>query len=238
MSCSRAIRELLWLSRFGELGPSSQPHLDHLAGCVACRDEIGFDRAMVQQLREALAERVAVGEPSPRAWEMILERAQAPEPRRGWLQQWSAFVVGRFRFAGAMAGTGLAVILALNMEIVSVPMPEPDTSGRVEVTALQQVPRQPTGRTSLVPYLRQSAEASAGASRSDSDSLLRPAPAAPPTRAASEVAEPGEDEGGVTLRVVFRVQQTPEPAAPAQRAESVVLEASDTPPDSQAGVPS
>ena len=82
MSCRRICRELLWLARFGEFGPSSAPHLDHLAGCSACRDEVGFDRALVQQLRLALAERIASDEPSPSAWDVILERAPRPPGAR------------------------------------------------------------------------------------------------------------------------------------------------------------
>ena len=64
MSCRRTCRELLWLTRFGEFGPSSAPHLEHLSGCRSCRDEVGFDRAMVQQLRLALAVRVTSDTPS------------------------------------------------------------------------------------------------------------------------------------------------------------------------------
>jgi RNA polymerase sigma-70 factor (ECF subfamily) len=81
MKCRRICRELLWLARFGEFGPSSQPHLDHLANCRGCRDEVGFDRAMVEQLRIALAERIADAAPSPSAFDRIWARAQTPEPR-------------------------------------------------------------------------------------------------------------------------------------------------------------
>lgn len=124
MSCRRTCRELLWLARFGELGPSSQPHLDHLAGCRNCRDEVGFDREMVRQLRVALAERIESLQPSSTAWDGILRRAQAPEPSRfaAWWQR-SMGLVGRLRTATAMAGTGLAVVLALQMEVM--PMTQP-----------------------------------------------------------------------------------------------------------------
>lgn len=119
MSCRRICRELLWLARFGELGPRSQPHLDHLVGCRGCRDEVGFDREMVRQLRVALAERVEGLQPSSTAWEGILRRAQAPEPGRfaAWWQR-SLGLVSRLRTATAMAGTGLALVLALQMEIM------------------------------------------------------------------------------------------------------------------------
>jgi hypothetical protein len=130
MSCRRVCRELLWLARFGELGPDSQPHLDHLAGCRGCRDEVGFDREMVRQLRVALAARVEGLQPSPSAWEGILRRAQASEPSRAasWWQR-SVGLVGRLRTATAIASTGLALVLALNMEVVTISRPAPaDTS--------------------------------------------------------------------------------------------------------------
>lgn len=128
MSCRRICRELLWLSRFGELGPSSQPHLDHLAGCRGCRDEVGFDREMVRRLRVALAERVEGLQPSSTAWEGILRRAQAPEPGRfaAWWQR-SIGLVGRLRTATAMAGTGLALALALQLEVIPLTQPPSTT---------------------------------------------------------------------------------------------------------------
>lgn len=123
MNCPRVCRELRWLARFGELGPSSQPHLDHLADCAACRYEVGFDRAMVQQLRSALALRVGGMTPSPDAWERILRRAQAPEPVPARLWSRSTAMLGRLRTATAVAGTGLALVLTLNMEVVPVAVP-------------------------------------------------------------------------------------------------------------------
>jgi hypothetical protein len=134
MSCRRICRELLWLSRLGELGPSSQPHLDHLVDCRSCRDEVGFDREMVRQLRVALAERIEGMQPSPSAWETILERAQAPEPSgfAAWWQR-SVGIVGRLRTATAMAGTGLALVLALQMEIM--PLPAATPSDGVDASA-------------------------------------------------------------------------------------------------------
>lgn len=121
MSCRRICRELLAFVRFGELGPRSQPHLDHLAGCPSCRDEVGYDREMVQRLRVALAARIEGMDPSPQAWEQILRRAQAPDPEPvdGWLGRLGAAALRR-RTATAMAGTALALVLALNMEVVSI----------------------------------------------------------------------------------------------------------------------
>lgn len=121
MSCRRICRELLSFVRFGDLGPRSQPHLDHLAGCSSCRDEVGYDREMVQRLRAALAARVEGLAPSPQVWEQILRRAQAPdpEPAPGWLARLGVAAAGR-RTTTAMAGTALALVLALNMEVISV----------------------------------------------------------------------------------------------------------------------
>lgn len=142
MSCRRICRELLWLARFGELGPSSQPHLDHLVGCRGCRDEVGFDREMVRQLRVALAERVDGLQPSATAWEGILRRAQAPEPSRfaAWWQR-SMGLVGRLRTATAMAGTGLALVLALQMEVMPMmPAATPDDSPGAQGASAERLP--------------------------------------------------------------------------------------------------
>lgn len=120
MTCRRICRELLWQARFGELGPGSAPHLEHLTDCRACRDELGFDRALVRQLRTALAARVEGASPSPQAWEGVLARMAGPEPRPSRLRAWSTMLVARLRFGSAMAGATLAIVLALNVEVVPV----------------------------------------------------------------------------------------------------------------------
>ena len=118
MSCRRICRELLWLARFGEFGPSSAPHLDHLADCRGCRDEIGFDRALVQQLRLALAERIEQAAPSPAAWGVILERAQEPERGiRGFLQGRAGALAARLRTATAITAVALAGIIATSTHV-------------------------------------------------------------------------------------------------------------------------
>ena len=125
MSCRRIRRELLWLVRFGDFDAGSAPHLEHLAGCQGCRDEVGLDRALVRQLRTALAERIGDASPSPSAWEGVLARMAQPEPsmQRPWSTRLAAFL----RAGSAMAGASLALVLALNLELTpigSVPAPE------------------------------------------------------------------------------------------------------------------
>lgn len=86
MSCRRVSRELLERFRFGEeLDLRSDPHLAHLQGCGTCRAEVGLDRALVVQLRAALRARIAGSSPSPRAWEVVRERALAADPPRARL---------------------------------------------------------------------------------------------------------------------------------------------------------
>ena len=126
MSCRRIRRELLWLVRFGEFDAESAPHLDHLAGCQGCRDDVGLDRALVRQLRTALAERIGEATPSPSAWEGVLARMRQPEPvQRPWTMRLASFL----RAGSAMAGASLALIVALNLEVApigSTPSPAAD----------------------------------------------------------------------------------------------------------------
>ena len=209
MRCRRICRELLWLARFGEFGPSSQPHLDHLAGCQACRDEVGYDRQMVRQLRVALAARIEGMQPSSRAWDRILARAQAPEPSR--LAVWwtrSLGIVSRLRTSTAMAGTGLALILALNMEVIPVAVPSgTDAVAEPEVTALQQIPRIPAALSSLP--VEEGPEGTSAPRRADPEAAMTRAGArvSPPPAAAAP-----EDEGPATeFQVIFRPLQSPDP---------------------------
>lgn len=83
MSCRKVSRELLERFRFGEeLDLRSEPHLAHLQLCAACRSEVGLDRALVAQLRNALRARVEHASPSPRSWEVVRERALALDARQ------------------------------------------------------------------------------------------------------------------------------------------------------------
>jgi hypothetical protein len=127
MSCRRIRRELLWLVRFGDFDAGSAPHLEHLASCQGCRDEVGLDRALVRQLRTALAARIGDATPSPSAWEGVLARMRQPEPSaaRPWTSRLAAFL----RAGSAMAGASLALVVALNLEIAPLgAAPSPDSS--------------------------------------------------------------------------------------------------------------
>jgi hypothetical protein len=74
----------------------------------------------VRQLRTALAQRIEGAAPSPKAWEGVLARMTGPEPRPSRLRAWSTLLVARLRIGSAMAGATLAIVLALNVEIVPV----------------------------------------------------------------------------------------------------------------------
>jgi hypothetical protein len=214
MSCSRVCREFVWLARFGELGPSSAPHLEHLERCSHCRDEIGFDRALVQRLRVALAERIAAEEPSPTAWKVIVERTQQPQrDDRPRISAWSAALVSRLRVATAMTGTGLALILALNMEIVPLPLAPVDAPRAAAATELLQVPRAPAGRPVASAPLP--AVAPAATAPRDPEELMTLPDARAVTLPATDpvTEEPTEAAPRVELRVVFRAHQSPEPSA-------------------------
>lgn len=210
MSCRRACRELLWLTRFGEFGPSSGPHLDHLAGCRACRDEIGFDRAMVQQLRLALAVRVTNAAPSDATWERILARAQTPEPRPvAGIWRWLASIVARQRMATAMAGTGLALVLALNMQVVPAGMPTAiQSDAPSQGISLYDVPWVDSDR-STTGFIGVSDASTANPYLSEPSVLISAARPQPPAPVA--VQAPAQSEEANILRIRFR-SQTPEPS--------------------------
>lgn len=118
MSCARVCRELLELSRFGELDVRSAPHIEHLVDCRACRDVIGLDRALVQQLRVALQARIDGASPSSAAWDGILRRTQRPEAGLGaWFRRRSTLVLSRLRTATAVSATALAVLIASSTQV-------------------------------------------------------------------------------------------------------------------------
>lgn len=241
MKCRRTRDELLWLARFGEFGPSSQPHLEHLAACRRCRDEVGYDREMVRLLRSALAQRIQGMEPSPMAWDAILRGVQSPEPGRvgAWLARFGA-VAARLRTSTAMAGTGLALLLALNMEVIPVATPPTtDAAPEAAATALQQVPRIPTGRTSLVVLARRADDrVTAGVAEPDPEQAMTGARVAT-TKAAHG---PSRATAAADIGVVFRPMQSPEPSSPgvggAAEAADDVSRAGSVPAAQEVGRPS
>lgn len=234
MNCRRICQELLWLARFGEFGPSSQPHLDHLAACRSCRDEVGFDRAMVEQLRIALAERVEGAAPSSLAFERILARAQDPEPQaavRIW--EWSTAFMARLRFATAMAGTGLALVLALNMNIVPTLAPATaDAASSVEEVTLQTVPRVPPEPDPLARIVRQWGGGAAQPSRDDPEHIMTT------VRAPQERVVVTEEPAETMLRLVVRPMQTPDPGSGAPLATAAGSVGSSTQAEMPVGEPS
>jgi hypothetical protein len=84
VSCNKVRRELLEHFRFPmELWSRSGPHLAHLESCAACREEVGINRELVEQLRRALRERVESSEPSAASWDLVRRRA-LDRPARSW----------------------------------------------------------------------------------------------------------------------------------------------------------
>jgi hypothetical protein len=201
MRCRRICRELLWLARFGEFGPSSAPHLDHLSRCGGCRDEVGFDRALVQQLRLALAARIADEEPSPRAWDGIVARAQAPETGIGaFVRAHAAALALRLRTATAVSAIALAGIIATSTQ-VAVTHPEAGSAEtevrrsaageQFERQPLVPRPRTPATQVMYVPITGPSDPEAAfiiSATRSPTSEAVAEAPAPDETTIESEVS--------------------------------------------------
>ncbi|MDP9243979.1 MAG: hypothetical protein M3O77_02725 [Chloroflexota bacterium] len=142
MSCARICRELLELSRFGALDVRSAPHIEHLVDCRGCRDEIGLDRALVQQLRVALQARIEGAAPSSAAWDGILRRTQGPEVGlAAWFRRRSGVVLTRLRTATAVSATALAVLIASGTQVGIQQHPAP--SPRAASAAGERFERQP-----------------------------------------------------------------------------------------------
>jgi len=187
MTCRRICRELLWLTRFGEIDQDSAPHLEHLAGCHACRDEVGFDRAMVQQLRVALAARVGHATPSPAAWDGVLDRMRRSEPRPSRIRAWAVRLSAGLRAATAMAGASLALIVALNLEVVSIVPPGLATEPEGSPTAASQG----VSPGAIQQWIEDSPiDPAAESARTPSGAAVQPAEQLPITRFGRDVAEP------------------------------------------------
>ncbi len=104
MSCARVAREVIDFFRFGDLDARSAPHLDHLATCVDCREEVGLDRELVLQLQKSLLARVEGHAASPGTWLEIRRRALQPDA-----PTWRSRFLPVFR----LAPVGAAVVLAI-----------------------------------------------------------------------------------------------------------------------------
>ena len=112
MTCRRVSRELLERFRFGEeLDARSAPHLEHLQTCPTCREEVGLDRALVNQLRRALQARVEVYEPSAASWQLVRERALAADSAVLSWTSWFRRLTAGLRAAGAVAAVALVVMI-------------------------------------------------------------------------------------------------------------------------------
>lgn len=248
MSCHRICRELLWLARFGEFPPDSAPHLEHLSRCGACRDEIGFDRAMVQRLREALLARVGEANPSDAAWAKIVARAQTPDSPRVRIWEWSTTLVARLRVGTAVAFGGLALILTLNTELVPAGGP-PSTSPTGATDAMGDTPfvgglRNPDGRGQAVAARTDRGSGSSSAKGLTPAAAQRWEPFVPPAIGTQDVqvveeepVDPVEEPEDAGFVLVFELIEQPAPAAePADEAE--VPEPGPTPRNRQPGEPS
>jgi hypothetical protein len=232
MSCRRVCRELLWLARFGELGADSQPHLEHLTTCRGCRDEVGFDRAMVEQLRAALAERIANAAPPPDAWESILARARAPEPRPiGW-RAWSSALVGRLRLT-ALAASGLALVLALNTQVVPMTVPSSTTdAGSSQGIRLARDAQRPAGRPASAGL-----DLSAVASVTQAIGAFTTTTPLPPPAADQPGPAPADEPATTDVKVTFLAADTYASEWP-DEAEEEVDETAPVPLASEPGEPS
>jgi hypothetical protein len=145
MSCRKVSRELLERFRFGEeIDARSAPHLEHLQTCVACREQVGLDRALVTQLRRALQARVEGYEPSPSSWQLVRERALAESSRPAWTG-WFRRLTAGIRAAGAVAA--VALVLMVGTSGLGLPDTAPDFQlsviGRGEMARADRLPRDP-----------------------------------------------------------------------------------------------
>jgi hypothetical protein len=148
MSCRKVSRELLERFRFGEeLDERSAPHLEHLQTCVACREELGMDRALVRQLRRALEARVEGYAPSPSSWQLVRDRALAAESTGGLTALFQR-LTGALRAAGAVAA--VALVVAVGMANFSAE--EDVTDFQLRATGRGELPRANSLPTDPPPY--------------------------------------------------------------------------------------
>jgi len=153
VSCSRVRRELLEHFRFPqELGSRSGPHLAHLESCAACREEVGINRELVEQLRRALRERVEGSDPSAASWDLVRRRT-VERPARPWtlrVLRWGsllpAAVAGILMFAtvsetGLLNGTRAPAPVTTSAAERTVPRVDQATGGQAPKNRYPQAPR-------------------------------------------------------------------------------------------------
>jgi anti-sigma factor RsiW len=135
MSCRRVSRELIERFRFGEeLDARSAPHLAHLETCIACREEVGLNRALVRQLRRALHDRIEGYGPSEHAWQVVSARALAAD--RTLLARVRDRLTGLRPVPVANALRASALALALVMAVFAGGIAQIGTPGSAPVAAV------------------------------------------------------------------------------------------------------
>jgi hypothetical protein len=202
MSCRDVRRVVSEYCLFGEQEELTTPHLDHLSGCRSCQDEAGIDRALVRELRRALAARVEGAAPSAGVWQVVLRRAQteeaAPAGWRRWLgigQGVSAAMpmMARLRTASVLSTMALAVMMANGQNSMPA-LPAP--VGQVQVHGLDQFERQTTLPVRIeLPAEPEETTPIIIPRRQSEERLVTPPP--PPTilpRVAVPIVEPVEDD--------------------------------------------
>lgn len=219
MSCRRVRRGLLSMTRFGEFGPDSERQLDHLAGCQACRDEVGCDRHTIRLLREALEARVEGMEPSSLAWEQVRTRAQQPEPaspRWPWRRLADVMVFGRT--LTAVAGTGLALVLALNTQVVTVTQPRQEAPSARPVAG-DDGPTSAWDRSSRLTSANDAADVARIVWQPDPEGLVTAVDASTVSAALTQpaVEEPAEEAMTEVIITVLPLAPEPPPAHAQQR---------------------
>jgi anti-sigma factor RsiW len=135
VSCNRVRRELLEHFRFPqELGSRSGPHLAHLESCAACREEVGINRELVEQLRRALRERVEGSDPSAASWDLVRRRT-VDRPAQPWTMRvlrWGGVLPAAFAGILMFASISETGLLDRSHSPVSATAPS------VQVAALEQ----------------------------------------------------------------------------------------------------
>jgi hypothetical protein len=201
MSCRDVRRVVSEYCLFGEHDELTAPHLDHLSSCRSCQDEAGVDRALVRELRRALAARVENAAPSAAVWQSVLRRAQEESAAAGWRQRlaaaWGSLIgpaplVARLRTASVLSTMALAVLM-VNGQSSMPTLPAP-SAPPPQVPSLNQFERQPVGPMRIeLPVANTTVEPIRIPRREIHERLITPPP--PPPRISPPL--PGELMGDV-----------------------------------------